>query len=66
MNKIRSPYNEIAYRVSMGWNDHLWKIPNELLESFGQEIAKECVKICQQNLDKETTIQLITQKFLDN
>ena len=40
---IREPYYSLMYKASIGWNEHLFQVPPELLEKFADSIVKECL-----------------------
>ncbi len=41
--RIREPYYSLMYKASIGWNEHLFQVPPELLEKFADSIVKECL-----------------------
>jgi hypothetical protein len=41
--RIREPYYSLMYKASMGWNEHLFQVPPELLEAFADLIVKDCM-----------------------
>jgi hypothetical protein len=41
--RIREPYYSLMYKASMGWNDHLFQVPSELLETFADLIVTDCM-----------------------
>lgn len=47
MDRIREPYYSLMYKASEGYNDHLWKVPPELLEKFADLIVLRCAEIAE-------------------
>lgn len=45
-NKIKQPFEHIRYHASIGYNEHLWSIPPELLEKYSEMIVRECMQLC--------------------
>jgi hypothetical protein len=45
---IKQPYYNLMYKASIGWNDHMWKLPPELLEKFAELIVQECISQVEQ------------------
>ena len=49
--RIREPYYSLMYKASMGWNDHLFTIPPELLEKFAELVVKETLSVAQAGIE---------------
>lgn len=43
---MKDIYKSIRYEASQGFNDHLWQIPEELLEKYSDMIALKCMQLC--------------------
>ena len=42
-DKIKEPYYSLMYKASIGWNEHLFQVPPELLEKYSELIVQECI-----------------------
>lgn len=54
---MREPYKTIAYKVSLGWNDHLQQVPAELLEAYSDAIVEECIRLCKTSVDNMDNVR---------
>ena len=44
--RIKEPFYSFMYKASIGWNEHLFQVPPELLEKFAMSIVEKCIEIC--------------------
>jgi hypothetical protein len=49
--RMKEPYQTIAYKASMGWNEHLWLVPQELIEAYSDAIVQECIEIMMKEIN---------------
>jgi hypothetical protein len=59
MSKMKQPYFDIALQVG---GSHYPEVGGDLLQKFGDTVAKECAKIARENSDM-TTAKAIELRF---